>query len=63
MKAPERRESGHRGAPASEPMTVAELVADLPAGFRMTELGPLPEEWELVQLGDVVLRAFGGGTP
>ncbi|MDN5364440.1 MAG: type restriction enzyme subunit [Eubacteriales bacterium] len=33
--------------------TVNESVADLPAGFKMTELGPLPEEWEVVQLGDI----------
>lgn len=25
-------------------------AADLPEGFKMTELGPLPEEWEVVQL-------------
>lgn len=27
--------------------------ADLPAGFKMTELGPLPEEWEVVRLETV----------
>ena len=26
---------------------------DLPEGFKMTELGPLPEEWEVVRLGSV----------
>ena len=26
---------------------------DLPEGYRMTELGPLPEEWRVVQLGKV----------
>jgi len=36
---------------------------DLPDGFQMTELGPLPEEWRMVRLEDVVTRAFGGGTP
>ena len=25
----------------------------LPQGYKMTELGPLPEEWEVVRLGDV----------
>lgn len=30
-----------------------ETVTDLPEGFKMTELGPLPEEWEVVQLGDI----------
>jgi len=26
----------------------------LPEGYKMTELGPLPEEWEVVRLGDVI---------
>jgi hypothetical protein len=26
---------------------------DLPDGFQMTELGPLPEEWRVVRLGEV----------
>jgi len=26
---------------------------DLPEGFKMTELGALPEEWDVVMLGDV----------
>lgn len=26
---------------------------DLPEGYRMTELGPLPEEWQVVRLGEV----------
>jgi type I restriction enzyme S subunit len=29
----------------------------------MTKLGPLPKEWRVVRLGEVVTRAFGGGTP
>jgi type I restriction enzyme S subunit len=36
---------------------------DLPDGFQMTELGSLSAEWELVRWGEVVTRAFGGGTP
>jgi len=36
---------------------------DLPDGFQMTDLGPLPKEWRVVRLGEVVTRAFGGGTP
>lgn len=28
-------------------------TTQLPNGFKMTELGPLPEEWEVVRLGDV----------
>ncbi len=29
------------------------MKKDLPNGFKMTELGPLPEEWEVVRLGEV----------
>jgi len=28
-------------------------VQDLPPGYRLTELGPLPEEWRVVRLGDL----------
>lgn len=35
----------------------------LPDGFKMTELGPLPEEWEVVRLGDVAKKMKAGGTP
>lgn len=36
-----------------------EATADFPEGFKMTELGPLPEEWEVVRLGDVVKTIKG----
>jgi type I restriction enzyme S subunit len=29
-------------------------AADLPPGYRLTELGPLPEEWQVVRLGEAV---------
>ncbi len=32
---------------------MTELDRELPEGYKMTELGPLPEEWEVVKLGDV----------
>ncbi len=31
-----------------------EKTDNLPSGYRMTELGPLPEEWRVVKLGEVV---------
>ena len=31
-----------------------EYTTDLPEGFKMTELGQLPEEWEVVKLGDIL---------
>lgn len=31
----------------------------LPPGFQMTELGPLPEHWQVVRLGEVVSRVKG----
>ena len=34
----------------------------LPEGYKMTELGPLPEEWEVVRLGEVA-DFFLGRTP
>jgi type I restriction enzyme S subunit len=37
--------------------------ADLPTGFKMTELGPLPEEWEVVRLREVAEYMKAGGTP
>ncbi|AZF90149.1 MAG: type I restriction-modification system, specificity subunit S [Phage 5P_1] len=40
-----------------------ESQADLPAGYRLTELGPLPEEWQVVRLGEVGSEFFSGGTP
>jgi len=39
---------------------------DLPNGFQMTELGPLPEEWRVVRLGELVekrLLLIRGGFP
>jgi type I restriction enzyme S subunit len=33
------------------------------AGLIETRIGPLPKEWELVQLRDTCLDFFGGGTP
>lgn len=37
--------------------------ADLPAGFKMTELGPLPEEWKVVKLGEIGEVTAGGSAP
>lgn len=33
-----------------------ENIADLPKGFKMTELGPLPEDWQVVRLGDELIE-------
>lgn len=33
---------------------------ELPEGYKMTELGPLPQEWQVVRLGEVC--RFQGGT-
>ena len=30
------------------------MTDDLPTGYKMTELGPLPEDWRVVRLGEVV---------
>ena len=42
---------------------MTELDRELPEGYKMTELGPLPEEWEVVKLGDVAEKMRAGGTP
>lgn len=34
----------------------------IPKGYKHTELGVLPEDWEVVRLGDVA-EFFSGGTP
>ena len=31
--------------------------------FKQTEIGRIPEEWEVVRLGDISLDLIGGGTP
>jgi len=36
---------------------------DLPDGYRMTELGPLPEEWRVVRLGEVADLTMGQSPP
>ena len=35
----------------------------IPEGFKITELGHLPDEWEVARLGDVAEKFIGGGTP
>ncbi len=37
-------------------------VQDLPPGYRITELDPLPEEWRVVKLGDVYEVQQGKGS-
>lgn len=39
------------------------IPTELAEGYRQTELGLLPGEWEVVRLGDVAIKTFGGGTP
>jgi hypothetical protein len=36
---------------STEAISVAN-THDLPEGFQMTELGPLPKEWRVVRLGE-----------
>jgi len=33
---------------------MSELIEEMPPGFKMTELGPLPEEWEVVNLDKII---------
>ncbi|MBL0453702.1 restriction endonuclease subunit S [Aeromonas veronii] len=32
-------------------------------GYKPSELGDIPEDWEVVSLGDVIQKVTGGGTP
>ncbi|NLY06214.1 restriction endonuclease subunit S [Candidatus Sordicultor fermentans] len=41
---------------------MTELDRELPEGYKMTELGPLPRAWEVVKLGDVA-ELQQGKTP
>ena len=43
--------------------TVHEPTPDLPEGFQMTELGPLPKEWRMVRLGEVANLIMGQSPP
>ncbi|MBC7076725.1 MAG: restriction endonuclease subunit S [Synergistales bacterium] len=47
---------------------VRNVSETLPEGYRLTELGPLPEEWQVVRLGEVLcevdvrVKELGGST-
>lgn len=48
---------------AKEIKHINDTISDLPEGFKMTELGPLPEEWKVVRLGDHCYVSSGGSAP
>ncbi|MCX6697058.1 MAG: restriction endonuclease subunit S [Methanoregula sp.] len=37
--------------------------ADIPEGYKVTELGVLPEEWQIVTITDIAEKMRAGGTP
>jgi len=39
------------------------MASDLPPGFKMTELGPLPEEWNIINLDEIAQITSGGSAP
>ncbi len=47
----------------SERRTATQRTGSLPLGYRMTELGPLPEEWWVVWLGEVATVRYGKARP
>lgn len=55
------------GGPVLTPLPVGETLQssleDLPEGFKMTEIGPLPEEWQVVRLGEVASIQMGQSPP
>jgi hypothetical protein len=58
----QRRPKGDKRAMIGQELgkTGHEPNPDLPDGFQMTELGPLPKEWRVVRLGERVLYTFYG---
>jgi len=53
---------GKEGTGRSSKMIRDNENIEIPEGFKMTELGPLPVEWDVVRLGEVV-KTYSGGTP
>ncbi|MCL6473399.1 MAG: restriction endonuclease subunit S, partial [Firmicutes bacterium] len=51
------------GQVAGEPDKDIEMDAELEPGFKMTELGPLPEDWQIVKLGDIADIKYGKAKP
>jgi hypothetical protein len=47
---------------AAAPVRSVVSTEDLPDGFQMTELGPLPKEWRVVRLGEVAAITSGGSA-
>lgn len=35
----------------------------LPKGFKNSEIGPVPKDWEVKELGEMFIQILGGGTP
>jgi len=35
----------------------------MPKGFKQTEVGFIPEDWEVREFGQISERIVGGGTP
>ncbi len=74
LKGPQRGQRGHEGAtkgpnvPGEGRDTMLEMrdakarnVSDVPDGFKLTELGPLPEEWQVVQCPPTNRSGSGSG--
>ena len=40
-----------------------ENLEGLPNGYKMTELGPLPEDWQMVRLGELACVRYGKAKP
>lgn len=46
----------------SEPLMLALAEQDVPQGYKRTEVGVTPEDWEVKKIGDIA-SVFSGGTP
>lgn len=44
-------------------MSTESVAESIPPGYKQTEVGVIPEDWEIVTLGNVVTKFIHGGTP
>ncbi len=44
-------------------MSAESAAESIPSGYKQTEVGVIPEDWEIATLGEVVAKFVHGGTP
>lgn len=51
------------GSGTSVPQSMGGVKTPLPKGYKQTEIGVIPEEWEVTKLVEVTIKMQSGGTP